>query len=151
MNGILIGLLAVVLAGCGGGSLIGSVPECTDETIKEAAIDWLRMSGEAQSFVHTHPRRRQNPEVWNDYYNQEFRLVLVRTLGAKKGDKPWDAARRCVAELHGRRMDAIYGQKGEGRQGWTLRDEVQRLEDLEYLIFLDDDGNAHIRSWTQVQ
>ena len=142
-------LAGALLTGCG-----SSVPQCAEEWIKEEAIEWYKST--ADSRFHEHPRHTvigRAPDVWNDYLNQEFRLAMVRTLDRRKGDRSWDVARRCVAELHGRDWERMYedvhvpGGPGSRVAGYALTGEVKHLFDLHYRIFLDDDGNAHIRSW----
>ena len=134
----------MVLTGCGG----VSVPECADDWVKEAALAMFK-KGERDSLIgglESAGRRRDcsaDLAVVEEYLDQEFRLVAARTRNLYREAR----TRRCIADVHGRLL--MVGTRNSsplcGRKPATLTNEVRVVGVFRYQIFLDDEGNAHVR------
>ena len=130
-------LAGAALAGCGGG-----IPQCNEDSVKDAVIEAfkqrerehieLRLSEDAKLGDDC----TADADVANEYLNQEFQLVAVRTQGTKEG------TRHCSAEVHGRKM--TFHNFCEQNPA-TLTDDVRLIERKSYGVFVDDDGYAHVR------
>ena len=149
----------VVLTGCGG----VSVPECADDWVKEAALAMFKAE-ESDSWIgrlEEAGRRRISADgilttetvdcsadlaVVEDYLDQEFRLVAARTLRLNREAR----TRQCIVEVHGRLL--MVGIRNSsplcGRKPATLTNEVRVVDGaFRYHIFLDDEGDAHVRRY----
>ena len=134
-------LAGIVLVGCGAG-----IPQCNEDGVKDAVIEAFKqrererieqsLSFESERATAFDFDCSASVHVAKEYLDQEFRLVAVRTQEMKEG------TRHCLAEVHGRKI--TFHNFCEDRPA-TLTDEVRSIERRDYVVFVDDDGYAHVR------
>ena len=140
--------VALCLAGCNDLAFVGIPPQCNEDWVKEAAIEAFKENEREEIEGRLSMDKRLDHDcpadqhAASEYLDQEFRLVAVRAADLE------DGTRSCQAEIHGRKLTIHNFCE---RNPATLTDEVQLIaRDGSYIIFFDDDGNAHVRTLTRI-
>ena len=128
------------------------MPQCGDDWVKEAALAKFKKEERERVERHiAHERRlmrakRQTMEdkcptdesVANEYLNQEFLMVGVRTT-----ESDWmSETRSCLAEIYGRRL---YFYNFCEVDPAILTEKIWHIDATHYRIVIDDEGNPHLR------
>lgn len=105
----------------------GSVPDCNDNWVEEAVLEFF-VEGSRAELAGALPE-----ETVEMFVSQNFSVVAARTVSRPEGVE----LASCEAEIHGRKFEADYS---------ALKPEAEFITNTAYEVYLTDDGDPYVRS-----